>query len=139
VGLGRESCIPPGPRLGLLNVSHPSASNGHVWILAEQNAVDAIVRTLGFIHASLCRAVLRSLPHDGTTTGPLTGARPPMGGRATVERLLGRALPAHRSERATVLVGRRVTWRTMAGPELAAVSGGSRSTHAVSGSIHSRW
>jgi hypothetical protein len=32
--------------------------------------------------------------------------RPPMGGRAAVERLLCRALPAHRSERATALVGR---------------------------------
>jgi hypothetical protein len=144
VGLGQESCVPPGPRLSLLNVSRPSASNGHVWIPAEQNAVGALARTLGFIRASSDRAALRSSPRDGTATGPLTGARarqwvdvppssgssvepyprtagskrprllvdkrrgggwrrrgpshrrarPPMGGRAAVERLLGVALPA---------------------------------------------
>jgi hypothetical protein len=116
-----------------------------------------------------CRAAARP---DGIAAGPLAGARPPMGGRATVERLLGRALPTHRSERATALVGRRVTRRrmaprralspvrvpvdgwtrrrraaprqghtrtAMAGPEPTATSGGSRSTHTASGSIHSQW
>jgi hypothetical protein len=36
---------------------------------------------------------------DGTTVGPLAACvRPSMGGRAAVERLLGRALPVHHSE-----------------------------------------
>jgi hypothetical protein len=42
VGLDQESCVPPGPRLGPLSMSRPSASNGHAWILAEQNAVGAL-------------------------------------------------------------------------------------------------
>jgi hypothetical protein len=75
MGLGRESCVPPGPRLGPLNVSRPSASNGHAWIPAEQNAFDALELTLGFIHASSRCAALRSSPRDGTASGPLTGAR----------------------------------------------------------------
>jgi hypothetical protein len=75
VGLGRESCVPPGPRLSPLNVSRPSTSNGHAWIPAEQNVVGALARTLGFIRASSRRAALRSSPRDGTATGPLAGAR----------------------------------------------------------------
>jgi hypothetical protein len=42
VSLGQESCVPPGPRLGPLNVSRPFASNGHAWIPAEQNVVGAL-------------------------------------------------------------------------------------------------
>jgi hypothetical protein len=90
MGLGRESCVPPRPRLGLLNVSRPSASNDHVWILPEQNAVDALAQTLGFIRASSRHAALRSSPRDGTSTGPLASARahrwvdaPPSSGSST--------------------------------------------------------
>jgi hypothetical protein len=37
VGLGRESCFPPGPRLGPVILSRPSASDGRALIPAEQN------------------------------------------------------------------------------------------------------
>jgi hypothetical protein len=73
MGLGRESCVPPGPRLSPLNVSRPSASNGHAWIPAEQNTFGALALTLGFIRASSRRAALRSSPRNGTASGPLTG------------------------------------------------------------------
>jgi hypothetical protein len=35
--LGRESRVPPGLRLGTLDVSRPSVSDGHARISAEQN------------------------------------------------------------------------------------------------------
>jgi hypothetical protein len=73
MGLGRESCVPPGPRLSPLNVSRPSASNGHAWIPAEQNTFGALALTLGIIRASSRRAALRSSPRNGTASGPLTG------------------------------------------------------------------
>jgi hypothetical protein len=37
LGLGQESRVLPGPRLGPLDVSHPSASDGQARIPAEQN------------------------------------------------------------------------------------------------------
>jgi hypothetical protein len=144
VGLGRESRFPHGPRLGPVIVSRPSASNGHAWNLAEQNRVNALARTLGFIRSSSPHAAPqlaptapprplslahapadgwtrrhRAAPRQSPTHAPQRAsersrpsvdeqrgggwrrrrpshrrARPPMGGRTAVERLLGRALPA---------------------------------------------
>jgi hypothetical protein len=115
VGLGRESCGPDGPRLSPLNVSRPSASNGHAWIPAEQNAIGALALTLGFIRAS-SRHAPQLAPQQHRHGPSHRCTHPSMGGRVTVEWLLSRALPAHRSERATTLVGRRATRRRMAPP-----------------------
>jgi hypothetical protein len=117
VGLGRESCVPPGPRLSLLNVSRPSASNGHTWIPAEQNAVGALARTLGFIHASSRRAALVGRRATRRRMAPwraLSPARAPTDGWTRRRRAAPRRGP---------------TRTAMAGPEPAVTSGGSRSTH----------
>jgi hypothetical protein len=108
VGLGRESHVPPGPRLGLLDVSRPSASDGHTWIPAEEKWRRRPTRTLGFICASSRYVALHSSPHDGATAGRLAGAR------AAIKRLIGRAIPAHRVDLGDA--GRRAMRRRMAPP-----------------------
>jgi hypothetical protein len=85
----------------------------------------------------------RSEEDDGTAAGPFTSARPPMGGRATIERLLNGALPARRyrsvpgSGPSTCTAPLRAL-AVMASPEHVAASGGSRFTCTVCGSIHIR-
>jgi hypothetical protein len=85
--------VPFGP----LVVSRPSASNGHAWNPVEQKCrrrpgPNPSIHSFSPLPLP-CRATPRWHRH-----GPCRRcARPPMGGRATVERLLGRALPVRHS------------------------------------------
>jgi hypothetical protein len=96
LGLGQESCVPPGPRLGPLDVSRPSASDGHARIPAEQNWLRCPLANPR-VHLCLLApcyalqlAALRSSPHNGAAMGRLADARarrwvdaPPSSGSST--------------------------------------------------------
>jgi hypothetical protein len=68
LGLGRERRFPPGPRLGPVIVSHPSASNGRARNPAEQNRADALALTLALTRS------LRSLFRAATSNRPSSSA-----------------------------------------------------------------
>jgi hypothetical protein len=83
--------------LGLLDVSRPSASDNHAWIPAEQKR-RRHPRANPRVHLRFLAP--RRAPQLGPRwrrRGPShRRTRPPMGGRAAVEQLLDRAVPAHR-------------------------------------------
>jgi hypothetical protein len=97
--VGRESRFPPGPLLGSLIVSRPSASKGHAWNPAEQNHTGALARTLGFILSSSRHAVPQLTP-----TAPLRAlspARAPADGWTRRRRAAPRQSPTRAPQRAS--------------------------------------
>jgi hypothetical protein len=72
MGLGWERRFPPGARLGLVIVSHPSASNGRTRNPAEQNRADALALTVALTRSlrSLFRAAARNQPSSSTDERP---------------------------------------------------------------------
>jgi hypothetical protein len=103
-GLGREAssskwAATPDPR----DHDHQSPSDGRLWNQGEQNPHGTLSRTLPpaflilTLQQGLSEAVASKRTEEGDGAagggGALQSARPPMGGRAVVERLHGGALP----------------------------------------------